>query len=77
MGQVVLDASGNVYGIASGTTRNSVVWEVTPAGKEIVVYTFARNTVAAGLTIDSAGNLYGVYTPGSTLPSIFKLTVVK
>jgi uncharacterized repeat protein (TIGR03803 family) len=77
VGQVVLDASGNVYGVASGSNRNSVVWELTPAGKEIVVYTFARNTGAAGLTIDSAGNLYGVYSPGSTLPSIFKLTLVK
>ena len=76
-GQVVVDATGNVYGIASGTNRNSIVWEVTTASKEVIVYTFAKNTGAGGLTIDSAGNLYGTYTAGSTLPSIFKLTVVK
>ncbi|MGA7755970.1 MAG: choice-of-anchor tandem repeat GloVer-containing protein [Candidatus Sulfotelmatobacter sp.] len=76
-GQVVVDAADNVYGIASGNNRNSVVWEVTTAGKEVIVYTFAKNNGAGGLTIDSAGNLYGTYAAGNTLPSIFKLTVVK
>jgi uncharacterized repeat protein (TIGR03803 family) len=76
-GQVVLDAAGNIYGMASGPNRNSVVWEVTTAGKEIILYTFPKNTGASGLTIDSAGNLYGTYGTRSTLPSIFKLTVVK
>ena len=75
--QVVVDSSGNVFGLASGNLRNSVLWEVTAAGKEIVLYKFSQNTTAGGLTIDSAGNLYGTYETGATFPVIFKMTRTK
>jgi hypothetical protein len=76
-GQVVVDSAGNVYGIAAGTGRNSVIWELTTAGKEVVIYTFAQPNSAGGLSIDSEGNLYGTYGTPSGLPSIFELAVVK
>lgn len=72
--QVVLDSSGNVYGLAVGNLRNAVLWELTAAGKQIVLYRFAQNTTVGGLTIDSAGNLYGTYEVGATFPLIFKMT---
>jgi len=73
-GQVVLDSSGNVYGLASGNLRNGILWELTTAGKEVVLYRFPQNTTVGGLTIDSAGNLYGTYEIGATFPLIFKMT---
>ena len=76
-GQVVVDSSGNVFGLASGNLRNSVLWEVTAAGKQIVLYKFSQNTTAGGLTIDAAGNLYGTYETGATFPVIFKMTRTK
>jgi uncharacterized repeat protein (TIGR03803 family) len=76
-GPVVLDALGNVYGTALGSNHNSVVWEVTAAGKGLVAYTFPGATTAGALTIDSAGNLYSTYGNQSSFPAIFKLTLVK
>lgn len=72
--QVVLDSSGNVYGLAAGNLRNAILWELTAAGKQIVLYRFPQNTSVGGLTIDSAGNLYGTYEVGATYPLIFEMT---
>ena len=58
----------------------SVVWEVSASGKITVLHTFAKGVeVMAGLTMDSAGNLYGTTFDGGTnaLGSVFKLTLVK
>jgi uncharacterized repeat protein (TIGR03803 family) len=82
LGQVQIDNAGNFYGIAFATANETspVVWKVDSAGKETVLYTFSKNTrICPGITIDSAGNLYGATTTGGTskLGSIFKLTLVK
>jgi uncharacterized repeat protein (TIGR03803 family) len=82
IGRVQLDQTGNVYGITQQSAQNagSVVWEVNTAGKEIVLFTFARKEENfGGLTIDSKGNLYGATVSGGTnrLGSVYKLTLVK
>jgi uncharacterized repeat protein (TIGR03803 family) len=93
---LVMDADGNLYGTTQlGGKSNSncnggnsndgcgVVFEVSPAGKETVLYSFCSvsnctdgaNPVA-GLIRDSAGNLYGTTVSGGTgviFGTVFKL----
>jgi uncharacterized repeat protein (TIGR03803 family) len=65
---VVLDASGNIYGttVAGGTHDAGMVFELTPAGggqwTETVLHNFAvtDGAGAGALTMDAAGNLYGI-----------------
>ena len=81
-GPVVFDKSGNIYGTALQSSGNtgSVVWELSAAGKETVLYTFAKNVeIMAGLAIDAAGNLYGTTFNGGAngAGSVFKLTLKK
>jgi uncharacterized repeat protein (TIGR03803 family) len=72
---VILDAAGNLYGMTSAggnLTCNAplgcgVVFKVDPSGQESVLYTFTApngSTPEAGLTKDSAGNLYGTTSSG-------------
>jgi uncharacterized repeat protein (TIGR03803 family) len=84
----VVDIDGNFYGSASfggvsgcdGTLGCGVVYKVTPAGKETVLYRFDARTATGGfpqnLIRDSQGNLYGE-TGGSYLANnggiIFKM----
>jgi len=64
-GRLVSDSSGNLYGATSagGIYAAGVVYKVNPAGKERVLYTFAGGSdgqyPSGGVTLDSAGNLYG------------------
>jgi uncharacterized repeat protein (TIGR03803 family) len=74
---VVLDAAGNLYGTTSygGATSAScpggcgVVYKLDPARRETVLYTFTGGADGAqpnGVTLDSAGNLYGSTYAGGT-----------
>ncbi len=63
---VTLDRFGNIYGTTNngGTAGEGVVFKVTPAGQETVLYTFARGPVgdqpdSSGVILDECGNLYG------------------
>ena len=72
---VILDAAGNLYGTTylGGTLNVGTVFELTPTGdgiwKENVLYSFSSDFndgyfPAAGVTLDSAGNLYGTTSHG-------------
>lgn len=72
---VVLDKSGNLYGIADlgGTNNNGLVWEVSTSGAYSVIYTFCSLSnctdgafPSGGLAMDAAGNLYGTTGNGGT-----------
>ena len=73
---LVFDAAGNLYGTAyyGGTYSRGTVFELTPqAGgtwTEQVLHSFGNGTDAsapfAGLTFDTAGNLYGTTEVGGT-----------
>lgn len=90
-GVLVLDQSGNLYGTTlyggQGTCSQSfhvgcgTIFEVTPAGTESVLYSFMGTATdgqypLSGLTLDSAGNLYGATTEGGTYGcgTVFKYT---
>lgn len=82
---VAIDKSGNIFGISflGGANGNGAVWEVSTSGIETVLFSFTGpkgfGTVAPGLVIDSAGNLYGATFFGGPahLGSVFKLTLEK
>jgi uncharacterized repeat protein (TIGR03803 family) len=67
---LVADKAGNLYGTtpAGGKYDDGAVFEVTPAGAETVLYSFAGGSDGAfpyaGLTLDKAGNLYGTTEEG-------------
>ncbi len=69
---VVLDRSGNLYGTTTqgGSANAGVVFKVDPDGNETVLHNFTGGTdgiiPAGGLTLDSAGNLYGTTGQGGT-----------
>ena len=72
-GGLVRDGAGNLYGttISGGNTNCApscgVVYKVTPAGQEQVLYSFDTFTGAApnsGLTPDGKGGAYGTTTHG-------------
>ena len=96
-GLVVLDQEGNLYGVARGGIYNldfcdydspggcGVVFKLTPAGEETVLYTFCQQSNCAdgslpdGLILHN-GNLFGVTYSGGTSGNrsasgtVFKLT---
>jgi uncharacterized repeat protein (TIGR03803 family) len=68
---LVRDAAGNLYGTTSqggGTHNGGVVFKLSPAGIETVLYSFTNGAdgyfPAAGVLQDAAGNLYGTSTYG-------------
>jgi len=72
---VIQDAAGNLYGTTQYGGSNSdgesgVVYKVDTAGQETVLYSFTGladgGTPNAGVTLDSAGNLYGTTEIGGT-----------
>ncbi len=85
IGGVVRDAAGNLYGttgdcgLPANSSGRGVVFELTPAGDEIVLHTFTGppdgNTPWAGVILDPLGNLYGTtYNGGQqTAGVVFQL----
>lgn len=79
---LVRNAKGNLYGTTyqGGSSGNGTVFEVTPAGTEMVLYTFRGRTDGANpeaiLVLDNKGNLYGTtYQGGSSgNGTVFKVT---
>ena len=73
-GRLVRDAKGNLYGTTpyGGANGFGVVFEISPAGKETVLYSFCPANSgcadgefpAAGVIRDANGNLYGTTTIG-------------
>jgi uncharacterized repeat protein (TIGR03803 family) len=86
---LVRDAAGNLYGttISGGVgactdgdlSGCGVVFKVTPAGKEIVLYSFTGGADGAapqrGLQLDAKGNLYGTTPSGGAygFGTVFKV----
>jgi uncharacterized repeat protein (TIGR03803 family) len=76
-GGLVLDRAGNLYGTTlaggnlacDGDSGCGVVFEITPAGQEILLHIFENgpdgSEPAAALTLDKAGNLYGTADHGA------------
>jgi len=68
---VIMDSAGNLYGTTSmgGANGDGTVFEITAAGTESILHSFDGYPTDgqlpwAGLTMDSAGNLYGTTTEG-------------
>ncbi len=80
--QLVRDSKGNFYGttLGGGSIGGGTVFEVTPAGKEKVLYNFAGGTDGAqpygGVIRDAKGNLYGTTSIGGTggAGTVFKVS---
>ncbi len=70
-GNLVFDASGNLYGATSGGTVDGTVFELSPQGDgtwmETVLYRFSGNFSGQALTIDASGNLFGVISYSSSV----------
>jgi len=77
---VTFDTNGNLYGTAweGGNLTGGMVWKITPSGAYIDIHDFGGTITNAsgnsgpdggfpvgGVTIDSAGNLYGTCVQGS------------
>jgi uncharacterized repeat protein (TIGR03803 family) len=70
-GNLVMDSEGNLYGTAGGGSQGGgVIFEITAAGKEKILYNFKLNKIDAsgpsGLLRDSQGNFYGTAGGGPT-----------
>jgi uncharacterized repeat protein (TIGR03803 family) len=81
-GNVVLDAAGNVYGTTAegGIDNQGVIFKISPSGAETVLYSFTGGADGfdplAGVTLDSAGNIYGTTAGGGVAGggTVFALT---
>ena len=67
--QVVFDSAGNIFGAAEdgGAKNLGVVYEITPSGKETILYQFLGTPDggnAHGVALDEAGNIYGTTIVG-------------
>ena len=81
---VTVDAAGNLYGTTSqgGTAGRGTVFKLSPSGEETVLYNFTFTAGVdggapyAGVTLDSAGNIYGTTGWGGTASAgtVFKLS---
>jgi len=70
-GSLARNAAGNLYGTTyyGGSNGYGTVYEVSAAGQETVLYSFvggldAARYPSAGVTLDSAGNIYGTTQSG-------------
>jgi uncharacterized repeat protein (TIGR03803 family) len=79
---LVRDSAGNLYGAAQtgGSASAGVVFKLNSSGVETILHSFTRSTTdgndpVGGLTLDSAGNLYGTTYGGGThnLGTVFKI----
>ena len=75
VGNIVFDAAGNLYGVASGGGAHNLggIFKLAPGAEgdwtETIVHSFAGadgQVPRAGLTIDATGNLYGTAGSGGT-----------
>jgi uncharacterized repeat protein (TIGR03803 family) len=63
---VILDSAGNLYGetLEGGDFESGTIYKIAPDGSEAILYSFnsEKGTYypVGGLTIDDAGNLYGM-----------------
>lgn len=79
IGQVVQDASGNLYGTTEEggdlIASYGTIYKVDSRGNETVLYSFTGGAdgcfPGGGLTLDAAGNLYGAATGGCTGSSAY------
>lgn len=79
---VVMDANGNLYGAtpAGGLYRSGTVFRIDDGGHETVLHSFQPQIEGmnpqGGVTLDSAGNLYGTTAAVGTQSAgtIFKIT---
>ena len=82
---LVLDNAGNLYGTTfrGGANGNGTVFEVTPSGTEMVLYSFCAQAgcvdganPAAGVVFATNGSLYGTteYGGAKNNGTVFKLT---
>ena len=75
-GGVIRDSAGNLYGTTSkgGSAGFGTVYKLDPTGRETVLYNFTNGAdganPTAGVTMDSAGNLYGTTFSGG-IPAAF------
>jgi uncharacterized repeat protein (TIGR03803 family) len=67
------DSAGNLYGttLSGGTVGSGTVFKLDPSGKETILHSFTGNggdgvLPFAGVTLDSAGNVYGTTYSGGT-----------
>jgi uncharacterized repeat protein (TIGR03803 family) len=73
-GNVTLDAAGNLYGTTAsgGTAGCGIVFKLSPSSQETVLYNFTLTAGVdggapyAGVTLDSAGDIYGTTGWGGT-----------
>ena len=78
-GSLLMDASGNLYGVTAGTTNSGTVFELSPpvseggAWTEKILYLFPPTDTSKGadpygdLVFDRKGNLYGTASGGTHL----------
>ena len=71
-GSVTMDKAGNLYGpaISGGASGAGVIFKVSPAGQETVLYTFTGGNDGAEpsgqLVLDKKDNVYGVTASGGS-----------
>ncbi len=83
MSNLIRDSAGNLYGTAQGGGSGNfgVVFMLSPAGQETVLYNFLGGpdgeNPTTGLIRDAAGNLFGTVAYGGTKGggTIYKITV--
>jgi len=82
-GGLIRDSAGNLYGTTAmgGTNGAGTVFEIEASGTESILYSFGSSATDgqipyAGLTMDSAGNLYGTTFNGGSYNygAVFKLS---
>lgn len=81
IGNVILDRSGNLYGITYGDTQPSTAFELAPANNQWTISSLhaflpgQAQSLTSGFVMDAAGNLYGAGGGGAYgHGEVYKLT---